>query len=67
MIFIYLKEHLKVVLIILLIQHTADLGYIGINKITNGNTPYKKSKKHPLTEKEEEYNKELAKERIYID
>ena len=49
------------------ITYTADLGYIGINKITNGNTPYKKSKKHPLTEKEEEYNKELAKERIYIE
>ncbi len=49
------------------ITYTADLGYIGINKITNGNTPYKKSKKHLLTEKEEEYNKELAKERIYIE
>ena len=50
MIFIYLKGHLKVALIILgspdNITYTADLGYIGINKITNGNTPYKKSKKH---------------------
>lgn len=49
------------------ITYIADLGYIGIDKVTNGKTPHKKSKKHPLTEEEKSYNKELAKERIYIE
>ena len=47
---------------------TVDLGYIGIDKIhINSRIPKKNSKKHKLTEEEKAYNKELAKDRIFIE
>ena len=48
--------------------YTADLGYLGIDKVhANSKIPKKKSKKHPLTEKEKAYNKELGADRIFIE
>ena len=50
------------------VTYTVDLGYIGIDKVhTNTEVPKKNSKKHKLTEEEKEYNKEIAKERIFIE
>ena len=50
------------------VTYTVDLGYIGINGIhKNSKVPNKKSKNHKLTEEEKEYNKELAKNRIFIE
>lgn len=47
---------------------TADLGYLGIDKVhRNSKIPKKNSKNHKLTEEEIEYNKELAKDRIFIE
>ena len=46
----------------------ADKGYQGIKKIHNlSYTPIKKTKKKSLTLSEKEYNRELAKHRIYIE
>ena len=43
------------------VTYTADLGYVGINKIhNNSKIPKKKSKKHPLTEDDINYNKEIG-------
>lgn len=50
------------------VTYTADLGYLGINKVhTNSRIPKKKSKKHPLTEEDTSYNKELGADRIFIE
>ena len=51
-----------------LIDIMADKGYQGIKKIHGSSyTPKKKSKNKPLTSKEKEYNRELAKQRIYVE
>ena len=50
------------------IEILADKGYQGIKKIHSLSfTPKKKPKKKSLTPKEKEYNRELAKQRIYIE
>lgn len=50
------------------VTYTADLGYLGINKVhSNSRIPKKKSKKHPLTEGDTSYNKELGADRIFIE
>ena len=50
------------------VTYTVDLGYIGIDKIhLNSRVPKKSSKNHQLTEEEKEYNKELARDRIFIE
>ena len=50
------------------ITYTVDLGYVGIDKLhANSRIPKKNSKKHKLTEEDKEYNKELAKDRIFIE
>lgn len=50
------------------VTYTADLGYLGIDKVhKNSKIPKKNSKNHKLTEEEIEYNKELAKDRIFIE
>ena len=50
------------------VTYTADLGYVGINKIhNNSKIPKKKSKKHPLTEDDINYNKEIGSTRIFIE
>ena len=50
------------------IEILADKGYQGIRKIhTSSHTPIKKKKKQPLASMEKEYNRELAKQRIYIE
>ena len=50
------------------IEILADKGYQGINKIhTLSYTPIKKKKKKPLALMEKEYNRELAKQRIYVE
>lgn len=50
------------------VTYTADLGYLGINKVhSNSKIPKKKSKKHPLTEEDIAYNKELGSNRIFIE
>lgn len=50
------------------VTYTVDLGYLGINKVhSNSKIPKKKSKKHPLTEEDIKYNKELGADRIFIE
>ncbi len=50
------------------VTYTADLGYLGINKIhSNSKIPKKKSKKSPLSEEDIKYNKELGADRIFIE
>lgn len=50
------------------VTNVADLGYIGMDKIhSNCRIPKKSSKNHPLTNDEINYNKELAKDRIFIE
>jgi hypothetical protein len=50
------------------IEVLADKGYQGINKIHGSSyIPFKKSKKRELTSREKEYNRELAKKRIYVE
>ena len=50
------------------IELLADKGYQGIKKIHNlSYTPFKKSQKKPLTSMEKQYNRELAKQRIYVE
>ena len=50
------------------IEILADKGYQGIKKIhASSYTPIKKKKKQPLASMEKEYNRELAKQRIYIE
>lgn len=50
------------------VTHEVDLGYLGMDKIhENSRIPHKNSKYHKLTEEEIKENKELAKERIFIE
>ena len=50
------------------IEILADKGYQGIKKIhTLSYTPIKKKKKKPLASTEKEYNRQLAKHRIYVE
>lgn len=50
------------------VTYEVDLGYLGIDKVhKNSKISKKASKKHPLTEDEKAYNKEIAKERIFIE
>lgn len=50
------------------IEVLADKGYQGIKKIhLLSYTPVKKKNKKPLASMEKEYNRELAKRRIYIE
>ena len=50
------------------VTYTADLGYVGINKIhNNSKIPKKKSKNHPLTEDDINYNKDIGSARIFIE
>ena len=50
------------------IEVLADKGYQGIRKIHGSSyTPIKKSKKLTLTPSEKEYNRQLAKQRIYVE
>ena len=46
----------------------ADAGYQGLTEFhKNGQTPYKKSKYHPLTPREKQRNRRLARKRILIE
>ena len=50
------------------VTHEVDLGYLGMDKIhQNSRIPHKTSKHHKLTEEEIKENKELAKDRIFIE
>ena len=50
------------------IEVLADKGYQGINKIHGSSyVPFKKPRKRELTSLEKEYNRELAKHRIYVE
>ena len=50
------------------VTHEVDLGYLGMKKIhQNSRVPHKNSKYHKLTEEEIKENKELAKDRIFIE
>jgi hypothetical protein len=50
------------------VEIMADQGYQGIKKIHNNSyTPIKKTKKKPLSSIAKEYNRELAKHRIYVE
>ena len=50
------------------IEVLADKGYQGIDKIHGSSyIPIKKPKKRGLTSREKEYNRELAKHRIYVE
>ena len=50
------------------IEVLADKGYQGINQIhASSYIPFKKSKKKSLTLHEKEYNRELARQRIYVE
>ena len=46
----------------------ADAGYQGLTNLhTNSRTPKKKSKHHPLTVEQKAANRELARQRIYVE
>ena len=50
------------------VTHEVDLGYLGMDKIhKNSRIPHKNSKYYKLTEEEIKENKELAKDRIFIE
>ena len=50
------------------IRILADAGYQGLADLhENGQTPCKKSKYHPLTQKEKQRNRALARKRIVIE
>jgi len=50
------------------IRVLADAGYQGLAKLhENCQTPFKKSKYHPLTQKEKQSNRALARKRILIE
>jgi len=62
---LFKKSGLKILIAILLL---ADSGYQGICKYhSNSNTPVKSSKKHKLSAKEKEFNRNISKKRIYIE
>jgi len=50
------------------VTNIVDLGYVGMDKIhCNSKIPKKNTKNHKLTKEEIELNKEIAKERIFIE
>lgn len=50
------------------VELLADKGYQGIKKIHDSSyTPVKKSKKKSLSSTEKDYNRQLAKQRIYVE
>ena len=50
------------------IEVLADKGYQGLNKIHSSSyIPIKKPKKKGLTNRQKEYNRELARHRIYVE
>jgi transposase len=54
-----LSEHIRIL---------ADAGYQGLAELhENCQTPFKKSKYHPLTKKEKQKNRTLARKRILIE
>ena len=54
-----MAEHIRIL---------ADAGYQGLAELhENCQTPFKKSKYHPLTEKEKQRNRSLARKRILIE
>jgi hypothetical protein len=54
-----IAEHIRVL---------ADAGYQGLAELhENCRTPFKKSKYHPLTQKEKQKNRSLARKRILIE
>jgi transposase len=54
-----IAEHIRVL---------ADAGYQGLAELhKNCQTPFKKSKYHPLTQKEKQRNRSLARKRILIE
>jgi len=54
-----IAEHIRVL---------ADAGYQGLAELhENCQTPFKKSKYHPLTQKEKQKNRSLARKRILIE
>ena len=55
----HIAEHIRVL---------ADAGYQGLAELhENCQTPFKKSKYHPLTQKEKQRNRALARKRILIE
>lgn len=62
---LFKKSRLKILITILLL---ADSGYQGICKYhSNSKTPIKSSKKHKLSTEEKEFNRNISKNRIYIE
>lgn len=56
---IKIAEHIRIL---------ADAGYQGLAELhANCQTPFKKSKHHPLTQKEKQRNRALARKRISIE
>jgi hypothetical protein len=50
------------------VQILADTGYKGLAKLhENCQTPFKKSKHHPLTKRQKQKNRSLARKRILIE
>jgi hypothetical protein len=50
------------------IMFMADTGFMGLNKIhTNTLIPKKKTKKHPLTKEEKEFNRKISSQRIIVE
>ena len=46
----------------------ADAGYQGLTELhANSRTPKKKSKHHPLTSEQKAVNRELARQRIFVE
>ena len=46
----------------------ADKGYQGVKKLHNrSRTPFKKSRKMPLSKEQKKFNRQLAKERIVVE
>ena len=50
------------------VEILADSGFLGIDKYhANSRTPYKSSKKNPLTPEQKQFNKQLAQKRVFIE
>jgi len=46
----------------------ADTGYLGLADLhSNSSLPKKRSKKHPLTNQERQENREISKQRIFVE
>ncbi len=49
-------------------QLAADTGYLGLTDLhSNSSLPKKRSKKHPLTKQERRENREISKQRIFVE